>query len=191
MVHEELAGSRLLLRSAQERDGDILFRDYFSDAQAAVFLRRSTHTDVARTRAVVRDWSGWSAGLALSNRFAWIIEFQAQAMPIGMLFVMLAPGTAEIHFGLSRAYWSRGFATEAVGIAAAWLLSHAEIDTVHTAVDAEHAASRRVLSKSGFQEVGLLRGFFDPRVAGGPRRDAVAYEMRREQQSPLPTSAGG
>ena len=65
-------------------------------------------------------------------------------------------GTAEMGYGIAEEYQGRGYATEAVNAAAAWALEQDVITCVTAEVDAENAASVRVLEKTGFVPAGKI-----------------------------------
>lgn len=92
----------------------------------------------------------------------------------------IVPGEARIAFYLARPYWGKGFATEA---GRAWIrhgFSVLELKRIVGGVNAQNAASIRVLEKLGFQWVRSgegggnqwheyeLRGLLPTRDAGGP-----------------------
>lgn len=63
-------------------------------------------------------------------------------------------GTVEIGYSLLPLYRNRGYATEAVTRLVAWAFEHPEVRRVFAETAADNAASRRVLEKAGFVEVG-------------------------------------
>jgi RimJ/RimL family protein N-acetyltransferase len=69
------------------------------------------------------------------------------------------PGEREVTYWIGRSYWGRGIATCA-------LEAFLAVDTsrpLHAGVAADNVASRRVLEKCGFREVGTDRGFAEAR----------------------------
>jgi ribosomal-protein-alanine N-acetyltransferase len=63
-------------------------------------------------------------------------------------------GSVEIGYGLVEAYRHQGIATEATQALVSWALNQAGITEVRAETDKGHAASQRVLVKTGFHEVG-------------------------------------
>lgn len=63
-------------------------------------------------------------------------------------------GTVEIGYAVNRSLWGRGYATEAVKAIAAWALTQAEVRRVTAECLVSNPASARVLTKSGFWQVG-------------------------------------
>jgi [ribosomal protein S5]-alanine N-acetyltransferase len=62
----------------------------------------------------------------------------------------------ELGYALARAYWGRGFATEAGTAVVAWALERPEIHRVWAVCDAENVASARMLEKLGMRREGPL-----------------------------------
>ena len=65
-------------------------------------------------------------------------------------------GTAEIGYGILEAFQGQGYATEAVQAACRWAFRHAEVKSLEAEVDAENAASQKVLQKCGFRPNGII-----------------------------------
>lgn len=160
------------LRPGAKTDAGILFTDYFALAETATFLQRKCHTRVAETEQFVERWCGWRPG-DLRDSFAWIIGGVESSRPSGIVLVIRDRHRhiAEIHFGVAPAVGGRGIAGRAVSLATDWLLDQPGVRRVWTAVDATHAASRRVLEKAGFIEEGCLRKWLSlPSFGSEPAR---------------------
>ncbi len=78
---------------------------------------------------------------------------------------------------LARAYWNRGYMTEAVREVTEWALTQPSILRVWAVCDVENAASVRVLKKAGFQQEGILRRWLiHPDISDEPR-DCYCYAV--------------
>jgi ribosomal-protein-alanine N-acetyltransferase len=81
---------------------------------------------------------------------------------------------AELGYGLGRAYWGRGYATEAVGA----MLDHARSLGLHR-LEAysfvDNPASARVLEKAGFTDLGVIIRNYPAR---GGRRDVRHFRKK-------------
>jgi RimJ/RimL family protein N-acetyltransferase len=65
--------------------------------------------------------------------------------------------SAEIGYWIGESYWNRGIVSEAVRTLSDYLLAHTNLVRLFACVYAGNLASARVLEKSGFRLVGVLR----------------------------------
>ena len=63
---------------------------------------------------------------------------------------------AEVSYFIHRAHWGRGLASEIVAAALSWAFGELELPSVTAFAKAENPASIRVLTKSGFELVGVV-----------------------------------
>ncbi len=98
-------------------------------------------------------------------------------------------GRGEIGYWIGRAFWNRGFATEAVGRVAAWALAALPVERLVARVATDNEASAAVLKRLGFREAGQGRQVFASRGGevdirrfeaehddlGRPEREALAF----------------
>lgn len=85
---------------------------------------------------------------------------------------------AELSFWIGRAYWGRGLATEAAAAALRFGFEVLDLNRVTAYHMVRNAASRRVLTRLGFQGEGLLR----QRVRKwGVFEDVLAYAILRAE----------
>lgn len=69
-----------------------------------------------------------------------------------------AQGQVEIGYGLAEGWRGRGFGTEVVRTVADWLLGQPGVRALRAHTLPDNLASRRVLQKAGFRELGLDEG---------------------------------
>lgn len=86
------------------------------------------------------------------------IEESATHVPIGCLVLIPESSHSEIHFGISRNYQGKGYATQACKLGIEYLKSIG-IEEIHTAPHIDHQASIRVLEKCGFKKQGVLKEY--------------------------------
>ncbi|PYH93439.1 acyl-CoA N-acyltransferase [Aspergillus ellipticus CBS 707.79] len=87
---------------------------------------------------------------------------------------------AEVGFTLHRSTWGMGFATEAVmGFSSLFWHLKPEIDSLNAFCDVENAASNRVLSKCGFELVGIEYGECELPWMVPSMRDTVQYRLAK------------
>jgi len=85
---------------------------------------------------------------------------------------------AELSFWIGRAYWGRGFASEAAAAALRFGFEKLHLNRVTAYHMVRNAASRRVLTRLGFQGEGLLR----QRIRKwGVFEDVLAYALLRAE----------
>ncbi len=86
----------------------------------------------------------------------WIIELKDGTYAGDLSFKGLsADGSVEIGYGILQEHQGCGYATEAVGAAAAWALQQPGITRVEAETEPDNLASQRVLEKCGFSPTGL------------------------------------
>ena len=102
--------------------------------------------------AHLREASGpdpWTLGFAVVHR--------DDDRVIGSAAFKGAPdgdGVVEIAYGIAPSYEGRGYATEAAKALVAFALERVDVTSIRAHTKPENDASGRVLSKSGFQQVG-------------------------------------
>ena len=112
------------------------------------------------------------------NEMAWALTSRGDGRLIGIagLAPGAVPGQVELGYWLGRSYWMRGFATEAAEAIVAYAFDDLGLPALASGCFADNDASRRVLTKIGFAEVG--RGERACLALGGRRR---FIEMRLER----------
>ena len=150
----ELVTPRLRLRAGEATDAASLFENYTSRKEASKYLQRKPHASVKDTQSMLEAWGqkSWN----IDGRFAWVISEDKNGEAIGLVLLTTNGSKAEIHFGIAPLLWGRGLATEAVQAVMGWIAASSEINEVATVCDHEHAASMKVLSKSGFTRQDLI-----------------------------------
>jgi [ribosomal protein S5]-alanine N-acetyltransferase len=84
---------------------------------------------------------------------------------------------AEPGFMLARAYWGRGYATEAMRAVIGYGFGVLGLERLIARIHSSNDASRRVLEKLGFVCEGRLRGHV---LRDGERRDCLVYGRLRD-----------
>ena len=151
---ERIETSRLVLRRPQPSDVDAIFAAYANDADATRYLSWSRHLSVEQTRAFLNfsddHWASWPAG-------PYVIESKADDRLVGGAGLGFeSPWCASTGYVLAPGFWGRGYATEAL-VAMVDVARLAGVIRLYAQCHNDHAASRRVLEKGGFEREGLLR----------------------------------
>lgn len=138
--------ARVRLRPFSLADVDDVFA-YASDEEFARHLDYPRPSSVEDARDFLRRAVNGDMG---ANLLAICLRIDDRA--IGA--VQLQPETprkASLHYELSRDYWGRGLATEAVSALLEWGLSeYPALEVVEASTSIENARSRRLLEKLGF-----------------------------------------
>ncbi|MEM1267009.1 MAG: GNAT family N-acetyltransferase [Pseudomonadota bacterium] len=137
---------RLLIRPVLQRDGRALER-VLSDVDVMRFSEAGP-----LSRAEVRDWMAAARRPAPPGCGRLVLSLGGEV--IGYAGVRaVGPGTGEFGIRLALRGWGRGLAREA-GAALIARAECARIATLRAEVDPGNAASRRLLARLGFVEVG-------------------------------------
>lgn len=88
-----------------------------------------------------------------------VIERQTGALIGDAGLARTAAGEVEMGYTLSRAWWGRGFATQAAGLCVEVARGPLQIPRLRALVEAPNTASRHVLEKLGFHESGVTMAF--------------------------------
>jgi [ribosomal protein S5]-alanine N-acetyltransferase len=84
--------------------------------------------------------------------------------------------SAELGYWIGEPFWGRGVMTAAIRCFTAWAMPRFELTRVYAEVFAENPASGRVLEKSGFLRIGILR---KAAIKHGLYHDYVLYDLVR------------
>ena len=150
-----LRTERLLLRALSPADAG-----WISEAIARPEVQRMLPSVPHPHRSA--DTDRW---LAARSRWPGNYAITMGGAPLGVVTLALASGRPELGFWLARDAWGQGIATEAAGAALArhFAKSAANVPSGHII---DNLASRRVLQKLGFTDIGLL--FCESRFRGHP-----------------------
>ena len=83
---------------------------------------------------------------------------------------------AELGYVLSRKYWGKGIATQAIKIALHSGFNDLDVERIEAFVDPSNVASQRVLEKNGLEKEGLLKNYI---IQKGVVRDRVVYALAK------------
>lgn len=159
-----LRTGRLILRPFSKGDRDAMVAALMSDADAMAQLPgKEDCSDLEGQRRVADEYIDelnrpWSEGAPGSWAVCAGVE---QLGPVGELigFCGFLPEKVEgagpeLGYGLAKAYWEKGLATEAALASMDWVFSQDGISCVYAVFGREHTATRRVLEKLGMAQRG-------------------------------------
>jgi ribosomal-protein-alanine N-acetyltransferase len=110
------------------------------------------------TQSVMRLLETYARAQTERGFSSWAVVERAGGTLIGDagLGIFAPTGEVELGYTLARAYWGRGYATEAAGAALAAGRKHLDVPRIIAVVDVDNAASLRVPPRLGMSEVGKI-----------------------------------
>jgi len=170
-----LIGTLTRLRPLQSADLPDLIR-WYGDPEVNHWLHQSEYRDVSEER--IR--SKFGPGTEREGEVRWIIE-AADGTSIGLIRLEGIAGAhsrAELAVSIGeKAYWSRGYGTDAIRVALRHGFRELALRRVHLITDADNERGIRCYEKCGFRREGLLRSH---RLRYGEPLDMVVMGVLRE-----------
>jgi ribosomal-protein-alanine N-acetyltransferase len=167
---------RLRLRSARESDAEAIFAAYGQDRDVTMYLAWRPSGRIEDTCEHLRLMvEACGQGKALQ----WVILRKEDERLIGMIGGRIDGHKIELGYVLAKAYWNRGYMTEAVRAVIDWALGEPEIYRVWAVCDVENPASARVMESAGMQREGLLRRWSMHPTRSDEPRDCYCYAITK------------
>ena len=165
---------RLVLRVPRRSDAAAIFTDWAQDTEVTRYLTWRPHQQIQETEAFIQNClSAWES----ETRFPYMITLKESGEVIGMIDPRIDGTKVGIGYGAARAYWGKGYVTEATRAVIDWAFQQPSIFRVYATTDVENIASRRVLEKVGMQCEGILRKYIlHPNMSDEPR-DSYMYAI--------------
>jgi RimJ/RimL family protein N-acetyltransferase len=111
--------------------------------------------------------------------FHWVIERKDNQKLLGMISARVDGHKWELGYVLARAYWGKGYMTEAVKALVEWASQQSEVYRIWAVCDVDNDTSARVMEKAGMKREGILRRWsVHPNVSDEPR-DSYCYSVVR------------
>jgi ribosomal-protein-alanine N-acetyltransferase len=157
-------------------DADVIFDKYAQDPDVTKYLTWRPNRSVRETREFLQaSLAAWREGRA----YHWTIVRKEDQELMGMINAKVENHKWEVGYVLARAYWGKGYMTEALRKLVAWALEQPEISRIWSVCDIENRASGRVMEKSGMRREGTLpRWSVHPNLSPEPR-DSYCYSVAR------------
>lgn len=135
---------RMILRPLTVADAEDAF-EWQSDPEVNRYMIYPLYTDVEKTRA-------WIAGLGPdANEFGFELKATGKVIGAGGIKYHADGDAWELGYNLNRAYWGRGYATEASKALIKWAYETEGARDFTAAHATANAASGNVIRKCGFQ----------------------------------------
>ncbi len=168
---------RLLLRKPRLEDAGPIFHAYAQDEEVVRFVSWQVHESEEVTRDYLRRClEEWSDG----SGYPYVIKVRGEtAGPVGVIHLHSKPGMVAFGYVVARAYWGRGYATEALSVLVDWALAQPGIWRASAVCDVENLASARVMEKAGMTLEGILRRYFVHTNISPEPRDCRIYAKVR------------
>jgi ribosomal-protein-alanine N-acetyltransferase len=179
------------MKGATLRTERLILRPW-TEADRAPFAAMNADPEVRRffsslqTRAESDKSADFLAGQFERTPYGpWAVEIPGEAAFAGFVGPWETPpdvrphGAVEIGWRLARAFWGRGYATEAARAALDFVFREEYLDAIVAFVVPANAASRAVMQRIGLRE-DPAASFEHPRVpAGHPWRRHLLYRLAR------------
>jgi ribosomal-protein-alanine N-acetyltransferase len=175
-MKQEIRTERLCLRKQLTNDFEILYKKYFSNPAVCQYLQRMPHKSARESEELLNKWcnQAWSNH---EDSFSWVISLSENRAPIGMFTVILEGHKAQIHFGISHAYWGKGLMTEGVSAVIKHLFVYSSLERIWTLCDRDNVSSQKVLLKSGMMFEDELKKWLKLPYFNHQSRDCLIYAI--------------
>ncbi|HEX8228630.1 MAG TPA: GNAT family N-acetyltransferase [Chloroflexia bacterium] len=180
-----LETERLQLRTYTLEDAEDLF-SWASDPQMAVHTDWQPHASIEDSRETIRRrLQRCAEGRAAS--FAVVLEEEARVIGNISLMPQWRQGAVGMGYDIGRAYWNRGYATEAARSAIGYCFDTLGMNRVEALCYPENQASLRVMLKAGMAHEATLREYM---VIKGVHRDLHVCSILRQEWAGESAPAG-
>lgn len=158
MLTTELHTERVHLRKMKVSDSPSLFK-IWSDPEVTKFMNIDSFTDENQAKDMIKLLDEFS----LDNkaiRFS-IIEMESNEIigSCGFNSLDFENEKAEIGYDIARAFWGRGYASEAISALLDYAFSTLKLNRIEAKVEPENVNSVKVLRKLNFMFEGTLRRY--------------------------------
>jgi [ribosomal protein S5]-alanine N-acetyltransferase len=173
---ERIETARLILRPPQIEDAFAMFNGWAQDQEVTRYLTWRPHTSLEQSQTIVAGAvSAWKHEI----RFPYMIALKESGEVIGMIDPRIEGPKVGVGYVIGRAYWRKGYMTEATRAIIDWAFQQPTIFRVYATTDIENIASRRVLEKVEMQREGILRKYIiHPNISDIPR-DSYMYAITK------------
>jgi len=168
-----LIGARVLLRPFRFDDVSAVLA-YASDREVTRHLEWDAYDDRPTAEAFIR--STRSGGAVWFARAIVLRETDHVIGGVDLRIVAPRDRRAEIGYGLARAYWGQGYATEAAGLILRFGFEALGLVRIEALCSIDNERSARTLERLGMRREGRLAQY---RFKKGSQRDHYLYAMTR------------
>ena len=152
----QLETERLLLQRLKYEDAEEIFYAYASKPDATRYLSWATHRNIDETRTFLKyAVDSWNYG----TDYSYAIRLKSGIL-IGSIGVLNDDGKVQLGYVIGPNHWGKGYTTEACAMILSVLKTFKDLYRIGTFVDADNAASIRVLLKCGMVQEAVLPKWF-------------------------------
>ncbi|QDX93947.1 GNAT family N-acetyltransferase [Brevibacterium sp. JNUCC-42] len=173
----KLETERLILRQLQPSDAPAMFH-YFSKDEVMKYYDLETFTELQQAENII---SQFGERYQAKQGIRWGITRKTDDVVIGTCGyhnVNKEHSKAEIGYELSPEFWQQGIMSEAIQAIVAFGFAKWNLNRIEAFIDPENEGSRRLLTKTGLREEGLLKEYFFEK---GNFVDAVIFAILRKE----------
>jgi len=152
-----LETERLVLRRFVETDIEDMFRNWCNDPEVTKYLTWRPHGDISVTRDFMKTRL---EGYDRSDFYSWAMELKETGQVVGSIAVVAQQEDTKsvtIGYCLGRAWWNRGYMTEALRAVIKFFFGQCGMNRVASYHDPRNPGSGRVMQKAGMAYEGTLR----------------------------------
>ena len=145
---------RLILRRFQMEDAEKMYQNWESDPEVTKFLTWPTHESVEVTKKVLESWI---SDYEKPDDYQWCMALKESDEPIGSISVVAQnekAESAEIGYCIGKAYWHKGYASEALKAVMGYLLTEVGFNRIESRHDPKNPHSGDVMKKCGMRYEG-------------------------------------
>jgi RimJ/RimL family protein N-acetyltransferase len=169
---------RLLMRPIEDSDAEAIW-PYVSDPEISRFMSWNSHESIQTTHDFIADVR---QRMAEGKTIAWVVRLRESARVCGIVSLIAILRThralrydkAELAYWLGPEFRGRGYATEACRAALDYAFDVLALNKVTVAHAMENEASRDLIVRLGFRQVGIEYRNFSK---NGHWVDHVIYEL--------------
>lgn len=146
-----------MLRKFTLDDVKQVFDNWANDPEVSKFARQQFQVSEAETEEYISELI---SDYQKTSNYYWAITLIDSNIPIGRINItgINEPiGSVCISFMIGRAFWNRGYITEALSSVVKFLFEEVGVNRIEGRNDVQNPASEKVMIKCGFQYEGLLR----------------------------------
>ena len=164
-----LETERLVLRPTSVSDAEQMYANWASDPEVTKYLLWQPHADIDVTKSIL---AGWDKENEKPDYYHWGIVMKDSGQIIGTggaLGINEKHHSTELGYCMSRAYWGKGYMSEAVAAMIEYLFNTVGLNRITARHDPDNIGSGRVMQKCGMVFEGIQRqahycdrrGFYD------------------------------
>lgn len=179
---ESIVAGNLILRRLRYEDAEEIFFTYASKPEGTRYVSWPTHQRLKDTRDFLRyAIHAWNRGLD----YSFSIRLADSNRLVGSIGAINEMGKIQFGYFIAPSQWGRGYATAAAKALLAVLKSMPGIISIKTFVDAENAASIRVLQKCGLVEEARIPDYYRFVNQNSRAKECILFKL----ELPAPVSA--